>query len=393
MIKCFHLNCDLEVFKNSNKCILHCKKDDWFTINEKNKRIWDEKIVNQFWKNIRKYIKCRKDNYTWIYYFDSFVFPDIDINILHKPTSKDNILIKDFYFWEKGTELKLKGLVFFPNCEFYNFYFYELILDSISFTNIKANRIKLQNIKVDSISFDDINYNCSIKLTNIKNTNCSFNNTQIGDLDLSNVKFENLSINNSSFDSASFYNIIINNGLFISSTINVIYDSVGVHITNKDTFSYLDMNVRKASRDYFRLLKNYFFDKKDYLNANEMYQKEMDSHLKETYNLFINNCENGFGNFENLIVALFGKYSSNFGQSWLLPIFWIIFTLFLNLYITSEENFFDLLKNIPQLLDEMARLLYIKDKENFGIIDLLFKIPIGLFIYQLTMSIKRKTKY
>ncbi|MGE3300315.1 MAG: hypothetical protein AB7I39_07720, partial [Arcobacter sp.] len=29
MKECSHKDCNLEVFENSNKCILHCEKDDW----------------------------------------------------------------------------------------------------------------------------------------------------------------------------------------------------------------------------------------------------------------------------------------------------------------------------------------------------------------------------
>lgn len=32
MSKCSCENCNLEVFENSNKCILHCEKDDWHEV-------------------------------------------------------------------------------------------------------------------------------------------------------------------------------------------------------------------------------------------------------------------------------------------------------------------------------------------------------------------------
>lgn len=396
MYKCSHPNCDLEVFENNDKCIFHCEKNSWFIINEKNKKNWNEKNVNNFWENIRKYIKFRQNNYQWVYYFDSFIFPDILIDIRYElPINENKVLQKDFYFWRKGDKLEFDKFVSFKNCKFYDFLFYdEVIIDSISFENIKAEIIKLSNTEIKSLYFDKINDKSKIELDNITITeNCSFNDLKVDHLSLHDVKFEYITIKTSHFHSAFFSNIRINNGLFISSTVDDIWSSHGFHIVNKDTFTYFNMNIKKANREYFRLMKNYFFDKKDYINGNEMYHKEMDSHLKKTYYLLTNKCEGGFGNFENLIIALFGKYSSNFGQSWLLPLFWIIFTLFLNLYFTSAQNFFDLLKNMPQLLDEMAQLFYIKDKENFRIIDLLFKIPIGLFIYQLTVAIKRKIKY
>ena len=62
MKKCSHQNCDLEIFENSDKCIFHCEKNSWFTLTEKNKKIWNEKNVNDFWENIRKYLKYRQKN-------------------------------------------------------------------------------------------------------------------------------------------------------------------------------------------------------------------------------------------------------------------------------------------------------------------------------------------
>lgn len=391
-----HKNCDLKVFENINESIFHCQKNNWYRLNEKNKKIWDEKKVNEFWDNLRKYIENKKrKKYLCPFIFDSFIFPDINIDSLFNiPINKEKELLEDFYFWQKGNKLEFNSYLKFKNCTFYDLSFENVTFDSIVFEEISCNEIKLTNIKVNNLYFKKINNNCSIEISDLnENVNCSFSEIGIDYLNLSNTKFEELSINTSTFYCIEFSSVIVNKGLFISSTIEEIWSNYGFNITNKDTFTYLNMNVKKANREYFRLFKNYFFDKKDYINGNIMYQKEMDSHLKETYHLFINKCENGFSNFENLLIAGFGKYSSNFGQSWILPLFWIIFTLFINLYFTSEFNIFDLFRNVPKLLDEMARLLYIKDKEDFGIIDLLFKVPIGLFMYQLTVAIKRKTKY
>ena len=47
MCKCSQRDCELEVSGNSDKCILHCEKDDWYDLNDNNEKDWsksDEKI-------------------------------------------------------------------------------------------------------------------------------------------------------------------------------------------------------------------------------------------------------------------------------------------------------------------------------------------------------------
>ncbi len=393
MKKCSHQNCDLEV-ENNDKCTFHCEKDDWFTINEKNIKIWDEKKVDKFWKEVRKYIKDRQDNYQWIYFFESFIFPDITIDILNKPTNEDKILIKDFYFWEEGSDLKLEGLVSFKNCSFYDFLFYEIIVDSISFKKIKAEVIKLSNMEIKSLYFDKINDELEIELDNINITeSCSFGDLNIDYLALHNVKFEDMTIRASNFYSAIFSNIRINNGLFINSTIDNIWSSHGFHIENKDTFTYLNMDVKKADREYFRLFKNYFFDKKDYINGNEMYQKEMDTYLLGLWKN-VTKRRNLIKNIQDIIVTAFGKYSSNFGQSWLMPLLWIIIFLFLKVYLPNDCTLSYWFSGYAYLWDKISEQFYILlDLKASGLWDLLSKTLLGLLVYQLTVAIKRKTKY
>ncbi len=45
--------CHLEIYDN-NKCIFHCEKDDWFELNNKNRKTWKTDKLNDFWS---KYIQ------------------------------------------------------------------------------------------------------------------------------------------------------------------------------------------------------------------------------------------------------------------------------------------------------------------------------------------------
>ncbi|MDZ7817535.1 MAG: hypothetical protein U5K55_02485 [Aliarcobacter sp.] len=400
MKKYFHQNCDLESIENENTSILHCEKNDWFIINEKNKKIWDEKKVNEFWEQLRIYCTIKKNNNLNPYYFKDFIFPNTNIILIEEDMrpllDDDNKLLEDYYFWCKGESIVFdQTTVCFSNVTFYEFelayvkFKDDLTLDNITvLSGFEINDVKLKHLTVN---------NCqNIKLLNLKNLSfdsCFINKSKIEILYFYKTKFENLTIYSSKFTKVYFDTIIISNGHLANSTIVEVCNSSGVHIINKDTFSYQNMTIKKGVREYFRLLKNYFFDKKDYIEANEMYQKEMNAYLKETYTNLIGTCDDWFKNLGNLIIAGFGRISSNFGQSWLLPLFWISMTLFSNIYFTSSCELLELLADIPSLLDEMARLFYLKDRVNFSFLDLLFKIPLGLFVYQLTEAIKRKTKY
>ena len=385
---CQHLNCNLKVFENKNKCIFHCEKDDWFSISEKNEKTWNKEKVDEFWEEIRIYISNRKKSYKWVYYFDNLIFPDIDISLLNGiPMNKDKKLYKDFYFWRKNDKLEFENLLEFYKCSFFTIRLEEITIDSISFRELKnIEKLHLNNMTLESFTFEEINHRCLIELKSLHITNyCSFRNIQVDHLSLSNTKFEKLNILNSDFYSASFFDIIINNGLFINSKIEDVWIATGIHITNKDTFSYKNMNVLKADREYFRLLKNHYFEKQDYIEANNMYQKEMDSHLLKTYNKLTKKCDNYFKNLSELIVVGFGKFSSNFGQCWTQPLFWIILISFCFIEYFNINDISNFLNPFNTKYEEIKEIKFFYW--------LTYKVIISLFLYQLIMSLKRKTKY
>src|SRR3990167_10454299 len=58
MSKCIHQNCQSEVYDSqSQKCIFHCEKDDWFHINDKQELVWKKEKVALFWHQLNQYIK------------------------------------------------------------------------------------------------------------------------------------------------------------------------------------------------------------------------------------------------------------------------------------------------------------------------------------------------
>ena len=82
MCKCSQKNCDLEVFENSDKCILHCEKDDW----HENVMVKGKFLVkiNEFLEySLSKEEQRKKDKDFWIqdsfdFVCEEYIFPEID---------------------------------------------------------------------------------------------------------------------------------------------------------------------------------------------------------------------------------------------------------------------------------------------------------------------------
>lgn len=93
-------------------------------------------------------------------------------------------------------------------------------------------------------------------------------------------------------------------------------------------------------------------------------------------------------------MAGFGKLSSNFGQSWIFPLLWILLLLFFKVYLPNDYTLSYLFSGCANLWDKISEQFYILvDLKASGLWDLLSKTLLGRLVYQLTVAIKRKTKY
>ena len=98
-----------EYSKLSGKCIFHCEKDDWYSINEKQEKIWDREKVDNFWEKLRNDSDLMEKMG-----FNYFVFPRF---------SEDT-------FWKKKEEKIFKKGAVFLWCTF---------LDDANFFEVKFN--------------------------------------------------------------------------------------------------------------------------------------------------------------------------------------------------------------------------------------------------------------
>jgi len=97
----------------------------------------------------------------------------------------------------------------------------------------------------------------------------------------------------------------------------------------------------QASQDMFRQLKFVNDNQGNHIQANLFYTMEM-----EKYKSVVLDNKNWFSNcWQEKLIFLFGKKLSNFGQSWFLPLLWImIFNLF---FFASIHLAKDISINIP----------------------------------------------
>ena len=122
--------CDRTVYKESNKCLFHVDKGDWFA-NHSNHKTWNNNLVTIFWKEIRELVADQSlDEIDFSY----FIFPQFEVSNANKqlvipPENEkyDECLIApfDFNFWKKGSKIGFEKDVTF---------LYATFLDDASFS-------------------------------------------------------------------------------------------------------------------------------------------------------------------------------------------------------------------------------------------------------------------
>jgi uncharacterized protein YjbI with pentapeptide repeats len=162
----------------------------------------------------------------------------------------------------------------------------------------------------------------------------------------------------------------------------------------------------KKARETYRQLKYSLDNQKDHINANEFFSLEMKAYGKSLK----------WNNWQDKIVFTINKWTSDFGQSWIRPLIWIIIlTSLMSLYLHYKEINLQLIFNNDNLNWSMIINSLILMIENFFSTLNVFKIfgnlnnhylnlpcfytfssiytiLLAFFIYQFIIAVKRKTK-
>lgn len=333
------------------KCILHCEKqeNDWYTINPIGEKVWDKVKTENFWilLNQKKTNSGNTD-------FSNLIFPEFTENCFEYFFPKYNIndgivgakpkyqVTKDVKF----NNVVFMGKTFFDGIEFtknlkFQFTKFE---DSVTFYDCKIGKHFIFEVSKHKKYFDiwkcEVNELSFIAPFFEKDTIVQLRDLHIKKLTLSKIKNssdffrldkitieDNLNLEKMNFKNFNFNDIEFNGKIKIDGC-----SFFGATFTN---INWGDISRIEANRETFVQLKKIYDNQGNHITANSFHSVSMSKWIEE-----LKQKENAC--FQDKVIAWFGEISSNFSQSWLLPLLWIItFTLgfFLDYYILqSLEN-------------------------------------------------------
>lgn len=311
MNKCSCKDCNLEVFEDNDKCILHCEKDDWYeeyeskkpkyfdnTCPKNNWNLSKEKI-NNFWKTFINSLKENIEKNVLECTYTDMVFPalgnanypKVRITEMKFLSLKNCIFLDviDLSFFLSAKNLEMEYCIFNEDVKVKEVIHKEKFLFQ--------NNLVLKNITFDNIQFEG--------------TSSFMKSTFKNELTFQNLRFDDLAL----FNNCQIENLFFRNTFFRKES------------------NFLDMTLLKVgSRETARIIKDSFEKQNNIIEANKFYALEM----KEREDELERDIKEGKNFFEWLVFKIHGL-SSNHSQDWLLALFWIIsFTL---LSVTIEKIF------------------------------------------------------
>ena len=411
-------------------------------ISTKNKKLSFEKctIKGEF-KHIFSESLIFKDSEIEKYYFNNLLEDKIEIKdllffnskidnlelegvVLKKQLIKNNNNIK-----EKFKEIKSLIL---KNCSIEK----NFIIDSSERKKENdSKRFKINKLDLTNSTFEE---NTKVKIQFCDINKAIFYNTKFKDLaDFYQSKFEKVNFERTDFEKISVfsesefncdldfkYTKFLGKAIFRDTIVsgkfdlrNSIFDAEAnfLDITSKSRKKYdeitndykfigepTDINV--ANRETARIIKNFYDNSNNIIEANRFYKLEMKKRMEEYNSLE----KSDYRTFERLIFILH-EWSSNHSQNWLLALFWILSITFLYSYITNDftyyQNDFNFINEILEMdytkaciliinLILISYLLYLKlEKEEQISHSIIFFLLVNFYIFYTYLTNDSYLKY
>ncbi|MDX4049767.1 hypothetical protein Q6A83_03130 [Aliarcobacter skirrowii] len=328
MAKCSCKDCDLEVFENSDKCILHCDKENWDICNDKLLNDFEEIFLEKYHDEVNKDISI----------IFSIHFPRNIFSRLINKIPSNTIAFKNSVFYgnielENNECLKSK-IIFFSNCITDNFIFKQIDITKLGIFSCNFKILKVEYSKINDFILENVNKE---KKENIYIKGSEFNLVQIQGFFINNFNISNNQSNKTLFQNIEIDNLNFNENTFLDRL-----DFIDVEIKNnidlQDSFiptnsSFFGLKSSKglvdvANRETARKIKDSFEKQNNIIEANKFYALEMKEREKELEE----DLKEGKNFFEWLVFKIHG-ISSKHSQDWLLTLFWIISFTFLSVSI------------------------------------------------------------
>lgn len=439
---------EFEHTNDKNKCIFHCKKDNWECNNRKEDNIF-------FWRTFKDYIESIKSNLTEkekFNLFDYFEFPKLDDRKIFKNYIFKNELVFNnsciFHgsilflntVFEKEVYINgidIKGYLKFIKCKF---------SDKVTINEVKKNNLYV-NFRFSTfekkVELKD-NLCCDIILENTKfNKLCDFYNSTFEKTDFYKTDFKDISVftectfnEKVNFTHTTFEKLAIFRNTKFKETVDL-KDTI-----IKDRANFLEMEANVENRETARIIKDSFEQQNNIIEANKYYAIEMQKREEELQK----DIKKGKNFFDWMVFKIHGL-SSKHSQSWIWPLIWILnisflynikeifywngnieyFLIFIiafipllvylqeeiNIVLILDErinniltflsilslmiiyfNLFDLsyLISLDNLSNSINPFSIMTSADKLTFTELLFKVIIAFLIYQFIISIRQNTR-
>ncbi|MDN5049563.1 hypothetical protein [Aliarcobacter butzleri] len=339
MNKCSCGNCGLEVFENSDKCILHCdktkyhkKEDTILGLIEK----CEDSVYYKFYETlIQRYRIFNKKLLQLIdIHFPSNIleskFPEFISQVMPNEIS----IIGGKFYGREMFNVGDKNYVKFDKLNLFKVETkYEFNIFNSSIKEVKLSCCSFELFKIQNSYIEDLNilgslsaidywntkniflFDSNINYFKITNLNMNIMSIQLGEI--KNAIFKDLIINNANFEQ----NVFLYKLDFLDIKIKIKIDLQNAIIPEISTFLGLEFENDSgvSNRETARKIKNSFEKQNNIIEANKFYALEMKEREKELEE----DIKDGKNFFEWLVFKIHGL-SSNHSQDWTLALFWIL---------------------------------------------------------------------
>ncbi|MEL4204979.1 hypothetical protein C9E85_16040 [Plesiomonas shigelloides] len=184
----------------------------------------------------------------------------------------------------------------------------------------------------------------------------------------------------------NFRNAIFNHGLDLENT----------NLKEAPNFLNVTLLSNNTNRETLRIIKNSFDKIGNHIEANKFFVLEMSKYKQELSSKSFN---------QERLIFLLNEKASNFGQSYLLPMFWIIiFSIIYSLIVLGHEAnlLYNLVPSANKAISSISRILngIVSNiipfkkmlREGMEFISLIFYIIFASLIWQTIVAVKRHTR-
>lgn len=179
------------------------------------------------------------------------------------------------------------------------------------------------------------------------------------------------------------------------------YSGLDFKNTNRDkepNFLNAYINNKYTDRETFRIIKHSFDSVGNKIEAGRYHAYEMNAYIKELSLRKI---------FWKLMVLYANRYISKFGQSYILPLMWLLFSVLLYTYLlwryqNTLQNGTLVLKYswmnwVTEWMNTASRNFlpfakFVGNNRGFECVSLIFYIIFGIFIWQTIVAVKKQTQ-